>query len=56
MWGDYLGVESTIEYEGVRYKVVETLNDGLVLTVLESEYEEGKFPLQTYVLKSPQFN
>lgn len=43
-------VNRKVEYKGLIYKVVEVLGSNNLLVVLEKDFNDGNFPLQTYII------
>ncbi|MEI2341622.1 hypothetical protein [Priestia megaterium] len=43
-------VDRTSEYQGIEYRVVEVLDNDLLLVVVKADLENGKFPLQTFIV------
>lgn len=44
-----------VNYLGVEYRVVQVLDNELLLVVKESDYQNGGYPLQTYVIEDPAY-
>jgi hypothetical protein len=43
-------LDRTVEYKGEQYRVVEALENYLLLVVKKSDIDEEKFPLRTVVI------
>jgi hypothetical protein len=37
-------------YNGIEYRIVSVLDSDLLLVVLKKNYDEGNYPLQTYII------
>jgi len=45
-----MSIERETEYLGTFYRVVEVLNSDMLLVVKKEDYDNKKYPLQTYVI------
>jgi len=45
-----LTLDRTIEYNGSVFRIVEILQSATLLVIKEEDYQNGKFPLQTYLI------
>ena len=52
-WNFNLDLKCNVD--GVQYKVIDTLENELLLCVKESDLEKGTFPIPTYVIPNTSY-